>query len=870
MIKKNLVSKCSALVVLLIAVGIFSNGIISKANFVYSSASGGVIAPFGSTTFYSPTHGQKFAPGQNLIFSGTQTVTVCTSFSPNLPSGCEPVLPSVSECSVEYHVIPVGNTLLVSHLSTYKGNFVRTPTTVTCNFDTAVPLPANLAPGDYIAYMYVMWESVDSSGRSAGTNYGAVGEHITIDPNAVLDDNPHVFFNAVRYLIAKGTHTTLNWTSVNVDTCTASDGWSGSKATAGTEQTQNLNAKTTFTLSCSGPNGSVTRSLVIDVQDPPTADIKADGSDGPISKVKGSAVNISWTASNADLCTISGFIAGGSASGYPGSRNDTLNTPKTQNKYFINCASSVGTAGDNVVVNITPPKPDYTASQLQKASGNLVAGSPITFSASINNIGQGNANSASTAHFEVDGVALSPDASVGSLAAGNSQTVTSGSWTAVQGNHTVRVCADSGAVINESDETNNCTSGGGDLTISVSGPPAPDLTVTTPQYTGVLVEGNTLTLSTTVKNEGNANATHATPIQTRFQIDLNNATFQTADLTVSANDITTTLTASGQQVVFGSWANIPTGTHAVRVCTDTSNVVAESNESNNCSGNSAGVQPDFVVTIGTKPDLTPLGTPTISGTLDFNQPLTFGATIKNQGGSTASNFNNRFYIDLGNDNIGSINLGNGAFADVSVALNPNTTMTLTAGNQSAITSTTWSTSTPGTNRVIVCADTANVINESNESNNCSGTANMLGNTDGVFSVGRKADLFISIAPTLNSGTLNEGFDTTFKATIKNQGQVATPSGFTSRFYIDLNNDGTLDVPLSPDPASAPLSNLAPNDTTMVISGTWNAVQGKHRVVVCADVPNTIPETDETNNCSNATGGTTQGTGIITVSQFQQF
>ena len=143
-------------------------------------------------------------------------------------------------------------------------------------------------------------------------------------------------------------------------------------------------------------------------------------------------------------------------------------------------------------------------------------------------------------------------------------------------------------------------------------------------------------------------------------------------------------------------------------------------------------------------------------------------------------------------------------------------------------------------------------------------------TNTCSSGGPKSDLIISIAPTINSGVAKEGFNLTFKATVKNQGTVSTGASFTNVFFIDLNADGSLDVTLTPNPSS---SDLSANDTTQIISGTWNAIRGTHRVVACADfpLPGVINEgTNESNNCSNASGGVTQGTGAIVIGQGQEF
>lgn len=119
------------------------------------------------------------------------------------------------------------------------------------------------------------------------------------------------------------------------------------------------------------------------------------------------------------------------------------------------------------------------------------------------------------------------------------------------------------------------------------------------------------------------------------------------------------------------------------------------------------------------------------------------------------------------------------------------------------------------------------------------------------------DLVVSENPSVFSGAPQAGQVITFKGTIKNQGNDTATTTFQSSFQIDLNNDGTPDLTLSPSPT---IANLAPDATQGVISGNWNAVQGTHRVILCADQPSpAIVESDKTNNCSPV------GTGVFTIS-----
>jgi mannan endo-1,4-beta-mannosidase len=62
----------------------------------------------------------------------------------------------------------------------------------------------------------------------------------------------------------------LTWSSTNATACTASGGWSGSEATAGSKATGALNATATYTLSCTGSGGTATQSATVSVTGAPT------------------------------------------------------------------------------------------------------------------------------------------------------------------------------------------------------------------------------------------------------------------------------------------------------------------------------------------------------------------------------------------------------------------------------------------------------------------------------------------------------------------------------------------------------------------------------------------------------------------------
>jgi hypothetical protein len=69
--------------------------------------------------------------------------------------------------------------------------------------------------------------------------------------------------------VASGAASTLTWSSTNATTCTASSGWSGTKATSGSQSTGALTASGNYTLTCTGAGGSASRSTTVTVAGTP-------------------------------------------------------------------------------------------------------------------------------------------------------------------------------------------------------------------------------------------------------------------------------------------------------------------------------------------------------------------------------------------------------------------------------------------------------------------------------------------------------------------------------------------------------------------------------------------------------------------------
>lgn len=97
------------------------------------------------------------------------------------------------------------------------------------------------------------------------TNCGSGGGG---DAPAVPPGAPTVSISANPQTVNQGGSATLAWSSTNATSCVASGSWSGNKAISGSELLANLASSGTYTLTCTGPNGSGDNSVNVVVLSP--------------------------------------------------------------------------------------------------------------------------------------------------------------------------------------------------------------------------------------------------------------------------------------------------------------------------------------------------------------------------------------------------------------------------------------------------------------------------------------------------------------------------------------------------------------------------------------------------------------------------
>jgi hypothetical protein len=98
-------------------------------------------------------------------------------------------------------------------------------------------------------------------GQPATTSsFGSYGLKVADAPAA-----PVITFTASPTSLRAGDQATLQWSATNATACTASGGWSGTRAVSGSMQSGALQATTSFDLACSGPGGNASSSVTVTV-----------------------------------------------------------------------------------------------------------------------------------------------------------------------------------------------------------------------------------------------------------------------------------------------------------------------------------------------------------------------------------------------------------------------------------------------------------------------------------------------------------------------------------------------------------------------------------------------------------------------------
>ena len=176
---------------------------------------------------------------------------------------------------------------------------------------------------------------------------------------------PAVTFTAAATAVLSGRSTSLRWRSTDATDCTASGDWSGTKGRSGSEPIGPIvNDQYVYTLTCKGPTGEDTETVIVEKVDPPTLDLTLD----KYGAKPGESVVIRWVSTDVQSCQASGAWSGAKAA----SGEETLSNFPTKGKrtYNLSCKGGGGSIRDSVVLEVTPPPTiSFSASPAEVAEG---------------------------------------------------------------------------------------------------------------------------------------------------------------------------------------------------------------------------------------------------------------------------------------------------------------------------------------------------------------------------------------------------------------------------------------------------------------------------------------------------------------------
>jgi hypothetical protein len=168
------------------------------------------------------------------------SITVAVA-SPQVPT----VNLSASPSSLTYN----GSTLLSWNSSN------ATSCTATGDWSGSQPLSGSLTINALIAD-----SSFDLTCSGAG---GSANDSVNV--TIAAPPIPTIALTASPDTVSQNGSTTLNWSSTDATSCTASGDWSGSKAVAGSEAMNSLVVDSQFTLTCDGVGGAVNDTVNVTV-----------------------------------------------------------------------------------------------------------------------------------------------------------------------------------------------------------------------------------------------------------------------------------------------------------------------------------------------------------------------------------------------------------------------------------------------------------------------------------------------------------------------------------------------------------------------------------------------------------------------------
>jgi len=161
---------------------------------------------------------------------------------------------------------------------------------------------------------------------------------------------PTVTLSAKPASVTRGNPSTLSWGSTDTGSCAASGAWSGAEPVAGSQAvTPATDGNIAYTLSCTGPGGTASKTATITViPPPPTVTIGVS----PAGINLGQSSTLTWSSTDATSCTASGAWSGTQATS---GRITLAPVSGGSYTYALNCTGQSGNASGSATLTVSAP-----------------------------------------------------------------------------------------------------------------------------------------------------------------------------------------------------------------------------------------------------------------------------------------------------------------------------------------------------------------------------------------------------------------------------------------------------------------------------------------------------------------------------------
>ena len=275
-------------------------------------------------------------------------------------------------------------------------SFTATPTTVTAGDNSTLTWASTNATSCVASNGWSGTKSLSGNEQvspSSTTTYaldctGAGGTiHKEVTVNVTAAPVPTLTFTANPLTVLANGTTTLAWNSENTSLCVATNGWTGNKATGGSQDIA-VAATSTYALSCGGVNGTTSASVTVNVTPHPLPTVTLTANPINVTPGAGSATStLSWTSTNATACTAFNGWSGSKATS-----GSEIVSPSATTTYQLDCSGPGGVGSDDAIVNFVPtpaaplPGITFSASPTNVTPGAGSATSTLTWSTTNANV----------------------------------------------------------------------------------------------------------------------------------------------------------------------------------------------------------------------------------------------------------------------------------------------------------------------------------------------------------------------------------------------------------------------------------------------------------------------------------------------------